>query len=139
MADTEATGRYVQAGGSLVRGLGGFQAGKVNAKMARAEADAKLRAGVAQDDEIRLQARRAAGEAVAAMGANGGGLGTGSALDTLRDIEIESGIDRLRVKRQASNEASALRTQARLYRSQGAWNLLGSAFEAGAQAMGGGG
>jgi hypothetical protein len=136
---TSNTAGYVQGGGSIVKGLGGFQAGKANAKMARAEAKGKLRAGVAQDDDIRRDARRAAGEAVAAMGANGASLGTGSALDVLRDIEVESGIDRLRVKAGARNEAEALNAQARLYKRQGAWALVSGVFDAAAAAAGGGG
>lgn len=140
MADassTASTGQFIQAGGSLIRGIGGFQAGKANARMARAEADAALRTGVAQDDDIRARARAAAGEAIAAMGANGGGIGTGSAIDVLRQIELESGLDRLRVKANAMNLSEARNAQAKLYKRQGAWNLIGSVVD-GAGAVAGG-
>ena len=133
-----STGQFIQAGGNLVRGIGGFQAGKANARMARAEANAALRGGLAQSDDIRREARRVAGEAVAAMGASGGGLGSGSALDVLRDIEVESGLDRLRVQTDARNRSESLNAQARLYRRQGAWNLLGSVVDSASSFAGGG-
>lgn len=132
-------GQGLQAGGSLVRGIAGFQSGKANARAARAEANAALRTGVARDDEIRLQARRTAGEAIAAMGAGGGQLGSGSALDVIRDIELESGLDQLRVRTEAQNTYNARNFQARLYRRQGAWNLLGGVMSAGDAFVGGGG
>jgi hypothetical protein len=132
-------GQAVQGGGALMQGIAGFQAGKANARMARAEANAALRQGVAQDDEIRSTARRTAGEAIAAMGANGGQIGTGSALDAMRDIELESGLDRLRVKTQAKNTYAAKQAQSRLYQRQGGWQLLASATDAASAFMGGGG
>lgn len=127
-----------KGGGSLIRGIAGFQSGKANARMARAEADGALRQSVAQDDAIRAQARRTAGEAVAAMGATGGGLGSGSALDVLRDIELESGLDRLRVKAEGANKASSLRAQASLYKRQGAWNLMAGVADAATSVLTGG-
>lgn len=141
-AGWRAAGAGLQAGGALVQGIGGLQAGKANARLARAEAKAALREGVARDDEIRRAARRAAGEAIAAMGANGVDLGTGSALDALREIEVESGLDRLRAKAEAQGRASALRYQAKVYKRQGAFQLLGGllgASSAAAGAAGGGG
>lgn len=136
---TVTAAKGLQAGGAVVGGLSGFMAGKANARLARAEAKAAIRTGVAQDDDIRMAARRTAGEAVAAMGAAGGGLGTGSATDVLREIEIESGLDRLRVKADASNRAAALNYQARIAKRQGAFELLGGFMEAGAQVAKGGG
>jgi hypothetical protein len=135
----KAIAKGTQAGGALVRGASGFMAGKANARLARAEADAAVRTGVAQDDDIRMAARRTAGEAVAAMGAAGGGLGSGSALDVLREIEVESGLDRLRVKADAKNRAGVLNYQARIYKRQGAFELLGGFMDAAAAAAGGGG
>jgi hypothetical protein len=136
---TSTAATALQSGGGLVKGVSGFMAGKANARLARAEAAGAVRTGVAQDDEIRLAARRTAGEAIAAMGAAGGGLGSGSALDVLREIEVESGLDRLRVKADAKNRAGALNYQARIAKRQGALELLGGVMEAGAQAAGGGG
>jgi len=137
-----AAGPVIAAVGSVVKGVGGFQAGKANAYAARAEARAATQEGVAQEADIRAQARRAAGEAVAAIGANGGGLGTGSALDLLRETALESGLDLLRVRRGAANKAMGLEAQAKNYRRQGAFDLVGGLLQAGAtaaDAAGGGG
>ena len=134
-----SSGRAAQGAGSIIKGMAGFQAGKANARRAQAEADASLRQGVAEDDDIRATARRTAGEAIAAMGANGGAIGTGSALDALRDIELESGLDRLRVKTQARNNFEAKQMQASLQKRQGAWNLLSSVAETASAFAGGGG
>lgn len=136
---SQSAAKALEMGGTLAKGVSGFMAGKANAKLLRAEARAAVRTGVAQDDDIRLEARRTAGEAIAGMGANGGGMGTGSALDALREIEVESGLDRLRVKADAHNKSASLNYQARLAKRQGAFELLGSALEAGASALGGGG
>ena len=135
----EAIAKGLQSGGALLRGASGFMAGKSNARLARAEAQAAVRTGVAQDDEIRMAARRTAGEAIAAMGAAGGGLGQGSALEVQREIDVESGLVRLRVKADARNRAGALNYQARIYKRQGAFELLGGFMDAGAAAVGGGG
>lgn len=133
-----STGQALQAGGGLIRGIAGFQTGKANARFARAEARAAVRQGVAESDDIRMQARRVAGEAIAAMGGHGAQIGTGSALDVLRDIEVESGLDRMRVQARAHNTAQARNAQAKLYRRQGAWNLIAGVAD-GAAAMAGGG
>ena len=132
-------GQMMQAGGSLIKGIGAFQAGKANARMADAEAQGALRQGVAEDDDIRMRARQTAGEAIAAMGANGGQLGTGSALDAMRDIELQSGLDRLRVKAQAQNAFEGKKAQASLYRKQGAFQLLASIADSASAFAGGGG
>lgn len=129
----------LQAGGSLLKGASAFQAGKANARMLRAEARSNIAAGVAEEADIRAQARRTAGEAVAAMGANGVQLGTGSAIDLLREVELESGLDQLRVRRAAANRAASLRAQASQAKRQGIFDLLGGVMEAGAAAFGSGG
>lgn len=129
----------LQAAGSLVKGAAGFQAGKANARAARAEAASAIRAGVAEEADIRARARRVAGEALAAQGANGGGLGTGSALELLRETVLESELDRMRVRRAAANRAAGLNAQARLARRQGAFDLIGGIVGAGGAIAGSGG
>lgn len=119
-------------GGSLLKGASSFQAGKANARMLRAEARSNIVAGVAEEADIRAQARRTAGQAIAAMGANGTGLGTGSAIDLLREVELESGLDQLRVRRSAANRAASLRAQASAAKRQGIFDLIGAGLEAGA-------
>ncbi len=73
------------------------------------------------------------------MGANGGQLGTGSAVDLLREVELESGLDQLRVRRAAANRAATLRAQARQAKRQGIFDLVDAGLEAGAKAARGGG
>lgn len=126
------------AAASVVKGVAGFQAGKANAQAARAEARGQINAGVAQEADIRAQARRSAGQAIAATGANGGGLGTGSALDLLREVQLESGLDRLRVRREAANRAAGLRAQAANSKRQGLFDLVGGVIGAGSAIAGGG-
>jgi hypothetical protein len=137
--DSRAWQARSQTGGALLKGASGFQAGKANARMLRAEAQSNIVAGVAEEADIRAQARRTAGEAVAAMGANGVQLGTGSAIDLLREVELESGLDQLRVRRAAANRAASLRAQASQAKRQGIFDLIDAGLEAGAKAAGGGG
>jgi len=111
-------------GGAALKGIAGFQAGKTNARMAKREAQGALVAGVAQEADIRQDARRSAGEAITAMAANGGGLGTGSALTMLREIELESGLDRLRVRGAAANRAAGLKVEGELSKRRGIFDAL---------------
>ncbi len=136
MADA---GQAMGAAGSLISGMAGFQAGKGNARLRRAEAKGALNEGVAQEADIRAQARRSAGEALAAMGANGGGLGEGSALDVLREGALESELDRLRVRRGAANKAASLNFQAKMAKRQGAFDMMAGVMNAGKALIGGGG
>ena len=134
-----SAGQIASGTGKLLQGAAGFQAGKTNAKLARREAQGTLSAGVAQEADIRLQARRAAGEAITMMAANGGGLGEGSALTMLREVELESGLDRLRVRTAAQNRAAGLEVEAQLAKKRGIFDLATGVIDAAGSAFGGGG
>lgn len=138
-SDGERMAGALKGAGALVQGISGFQAGKANQRLARREARGAVNAGVAQEADIRAQARRTAGEAIASMGANGGGLGTGSALDLLQESILESELDRLRVRRGAANQAAGLRYQGRIAMRQGIFDAVGGAISAASSVAGGAG
>lgn len=113
-------------GGALVKGAGALSASRANARGLEQQSDEELRAGVAQEADLRVAARAAIGEQLAAQGSNGFMGGTGSALDTLRESQINAALDVLRIRREASVKASTLRAQAKDVRRQGVFSAAGA-------------
>lgn len=125
-------GNPLQAIGSIVQGVGAFSASRANASAMERQATEELNAGAAQEADLRVQARAAIGEQVAAQFSNGFMGGTGSALDTLRESQINAALDVLRIRREASVKSSTLKTQAKVTRKQGWFSLASGLLGAGA-------
>lgn len=127
----------------VLAGISGMQAANYNAKAAEREGQMAVADGVATEARIRDEARMAAGEAIAAQGQSGLQIGTGSALDVLRESAITAELDRLTVRARADNVRAAKAEEARMQRKSGRMALLagiiGSAEDAAAAAAGGGG
>lgn len=121
-------------GASVVQGIGAFKASRANASAMEAQAIEEANASAAQELDLRRQARAAIGEQVAAQHSGGFMGGTGSALDTLRESQINAALDVLRIRREGTVKAQTLRTQASNTRTQGnfalASGLLGGASTA---------
>ncbi|MFZ4687848.1 MAG: hypothetical protein ACOYLS_01290 [Polymorphobacter sp.] len=123
-------------------GISGMQAGNYNARAAERDAVAAQQDGAAAEARVREEARYAAGEAIAAQGQSGMQLGTGSALDLLRENAVNAELDQLTIRTRAENmrrgkigEAGLARATGRAALVQG---IIGTAEDA-ARAFGGGG
>lgn len=123
-------------GGALLKGASAWSAAKANARALEGQADEEQNAGAAQERDIRVQSRAAIGEQVAAQASNGFMGGTGSALDSLRESQINAALDVLRIRREASVKATTLRTQAKNVRRQGAFSAAGALIGAASSAIG---
>ncbi|HEX8400524.1 MAG TPA: hypothetical protein VF628_02345 [Allosphingosinicella sp.] len=91
--------------------------------------------GALAEEAIRRQGRAVQGEAIAALGANGGRIGTGSALDLLWQNQVEIEYDVLNRRYSASSEATSLRAAAAQKKKAGKFALIGGLMRAGAQAL----
>lgn len=122
--------------GPLIKGASAWSAAKANSRALESQATEELNAGSAQERDIRVQSRAAIGEQVAAQFGNGFLGGTGSALDSLRESQINAALDVLRIRREASVKATTLRTQAKDVRRQGLFSAASALIGAGSAAIG---
>lgn len=120
--------------GPIIQGIGQFKASQANAAALDAQAWEDQQAAVQQEADLRMQAREAIGQQLASQFSGGIEGGTGSALDYLRESQINAALDVLRIRREGTVKAQTLRKQASATRTQGyfqlATSLLGSASAA---------
>lgn len=111
MAFMAAAAPMIAAGAQLVQGVGGLVAGINNRKQLNAQAAEELRAGQEQEREQRKEARRAIGAQLAAQWGSGMEGGSGTALDALRESELNAVLDAREIRRQSVSRAKSLRAQ----------------------------
>lgn len=122
---TQAAGGVVGAAGSVLGGLAANEAGKYTRKVMRINGQNAERDGVEQAARIREAARLAMGRQVVSQGSSGFQMGTGSALDSLRESAIEREIDLATVRKQAKSKAVAYGQQGDMARAQGRSAMIG--------------
>lgn len=110
--------------GPLIGGVAGKMAGDSNAKRLRAAARDEQISGLAERTQLREQVRSAIGEQLAAQVSNGLEGGSGTALDALRQSQIEGALDALELRRQSEMKAASLRTQAKDAKRAGNFALI---------------
>lgn len=93
--------------------------------------------GAYREEAIRRRGRAVSGEAIAALGANGVAVGSGSAQDLLFQNALEAEYDALGTRYSAATEAYGLRRSAASKRAAGKMALIGGLMRAGAQAASG--
>lgn len=126
---------FVAAAGSLVQGVAGLRAGNANAKRLNLQADEERRTAAARVRQIKDEGRSVIGEQLAAQVSGGFAGGTGTALDALRQSQIEVALDVLETRRQGEYAARSLTTQARDAKRQGRFALLQGVLGAGSSAL----
>lgn len=109
----------LQAAGNVINGVGQYEAGKYNAKVANTQAIELERSGAAEEERTREAARMQMGQQVAAQAGGGFQLGTGSALDALTQSQINASFDALTIRREAAGRARAQRISGAIAKSQG--------------------
>ncbi|HEV2746411.1 MAG TPA: hypothetical protein VGW34_03825 [Allosphingosinicella sp.] len=91
--------------------------------------------GALEEEAVRRRERAVSGEAIAALAGNGVAIGTGSALDLVRQNAIEREYDVLNRRYAAGSEAASLRTAAAQKKEAGRFALFGGVLRAGAAAL----
>jgi hypothetical protein len=134
MVDPVSIGLTLAAGAA--KGIAGMNAGQQNKRALFGQAREELIAGNEQQLRIRDAARIAMGEQVAAQSSNGFFGGTGSAIDALRESQINAALDALTVRREAEAKARSLRAQGRQASQQGKFALVESIIGTGSQLLG---
>lgn len=124
----------MQAAGNLIGGAASYENGKYNQGLAETEAVEAERAGTAEEARVREAARAQIGEQLAAQGANGFAMGTGSALDALQQSQINAALDAMQVRQEAAGRARAARVQGAIARAQGNNDLVKGMFGAASSA-----
>lgn len=123
MSFLAAAAPFLAAGGKLVQGVGGLIAGNKAKKRAFGQAREEQLASNEQERESRINARRAIGAQLASQFGNGMEGGTGSALDALRESQIEAALDAAEIRRQGVAKADSLRAQGRAAQAEGRWGM----------------
>lgn len=124
------------AAASVVKGIGSYVASRRQSKALKGQATEEENAGAAQSLRIREQARRAIGDQLAGQSSNGFLGGTGTALDSILESQTNAALDAMMVQRDAATKARALRSEAKMRRTEGymglASGLVGAAGSIGA-------
>ena len=125
MAFLPAVLPFAAAGASLVKGVGGLMAGQANKKNAFAQAREERRTFAENEREVRRDARKAIGTQLAAQWGNGLEGGSGTALDALRESELNAAADAAEIQRQGMARSKSLRAQGKQAGRQGYFDLAG--------------
>jgi hypothetical protein len=115
----------LMAAGSIIKGVGGYQSAKYNQKVDKVNAVNAEREGTAQEARIRDAARIAEGRQIGAQAESGFEVGTGTALDSLMESQINAELDAMDARRQARSRYDAYRSQAHLAKMEGTNALIG--------------
>lgn len=127
----------LQATGALGEGKAGYKSGMYDAAVAEENARLATLDGAMRESAIRREGRQIDGEMIAAMGASGVQLGTGSALEVLRESAYNNELDALTERYNAAAEARGYRLDAARSRA-GAKDARKAGFlRAGAAILGG--
>ena len=126
-----ATAIAVSATASVVGGIGSYQAGQFNQKvaennavMAKRHAEDTLRRGALAEAEQRKRTDALKGTQKAAAAANNVVVGSGSSLDILEATAEMGELDALTIRTNAEREAAGLRFDAQNYQAQGKFSAL---------------
>ena len=110
MAFLAAAAPFATLAGGLIKGVGGLMAGHAAKKADFRQAREELGAAAEQEREQRLAARRAIGAQRASQYDNGLEGGSGTALEAIRESQINAALDAAEIRRQGVGKALSLRT-----------------------------
>lgn len=122
---------FLQVAGSLFQGIAGASAARKNARRAERQAAEERRASAAEIRRFKDQARAQIGEQLAAQVGNGLEGGSGTALDSLRQSQINAALDVMEIRRQGSTRARSLEDRADDLRDEAKFSLLSGVLGAG--------
>jgi hypothetical protein len=123
--------------GPVIQGIGAARAGKQNQAVAYEAALDEERTMVADLSLMRDVARRDMGEQVAAQWGNGFEGGSGTALDAVKESQINAALDAMERRRQGLSRANALREEGDIARREGKFALASGILTGASKAIGG--
>lgn len=118
----------MKAVGQFTQGIAAYDAGKYSRKVARINEQNTRNEGVGERDKIRLMARMAMGAQLVDQASSGFQVGTGSALDALRESATARELDILTSRSNAESRAQGFKQQGDLAYAQGYSGLVGGIF-----------
>lgn len=121
--------------GPVMQGVGGLLAGQSNKKRAFAQAKEEMRASGEEEREVRAAARKQIGEQLAAQFSNGMMGGSGSAIDAIRESQLNAALDARELRRRGLSKSDALKSQGRAAMREGYFALAGGMLGAATGAM----
>ncbi len=124
-------GTVLAAGGKLVGGLGGFLSANANAARDKEQAAEERYASAAEIRRMKDEQRELIGEQLAAQVSNGLEGGSGTALTSLRQSQVNAALDVMEARRSGELRARALEQRAKDSRREGKFSLLSGIFSAG--------
>lgn len=127
---------FIAAAASVAQGVGGFMAGNADKRAAYGQAHEEELAAAAEVRASREDARRAIGELLAAQEGNGLEGGGGTALDALRESQVNAALDAMELRRQGDLKARALRANGDARKREGRFALLEGVLGAGSAYVG---
>lgn len=123
--------------GGIVEGQASENAGAYNQSVANRNALDSERDAATKEADIREQVRQRIGQQLVAQGGSGFEVGQGSALDAIKESQINGMLDALRVRRQGSVEAANYRQQGVIAKMTGDNQAKRSYFGAASALVGG--
>lgn len=119
----EAVARVLTVAGPVIQGIGGLAAGNQAKRAAYEAARDEEMATNADALRIRDEARRAIGDQLGAQWANGFTGDSGSALDAVRESQVNAALDAMERRRQGAARARSLREEGRAAKREGIFGL----------------
>lgn len=123
-------GFATQAVGSLIQGEGQAQASEYNATIARQNAEIARQQGAFAMEAQEREAKRAMGRSIAAYGASGVQVDSGSPLDVLADSARMAMLDRLMIQYNAEVKARGYENQSQLETTSAEYSRTSALFGA---------
>lgn len=120
---------------SLVQGATGLLAGNKNRKLAYRQAREEEITGVAERSLQREQARKAIGAQLASQYSGGMLGGTGSALDAIRESQVNAALDAMTLRRDRTLRAQSIREGGDQARTAGRFAAVNGLLGAGASVI----
>lgn len=118
------------AAGSIVQGIAGVQSGKYNRKVGQRNQRQALDEGAEQALRIRRAGRIFLGRQIAAQGESGFEVGTGSALDTLRESQTNIELEAMEAMHEGVTRGVSYAQQGDMAYRQGKYQLIEGLFGA---------
>jgi hypothetical protein len=127
----------LMAGGSILKGISSFKAGKYNRAVDNQNARVSLAEGMEQATRIRQAARIQLGRQFGAQAESGFMVNQGSAFDSLLESATNGELDAMDALHQARSRAAAYRAEGHAAFAEGKSALIGGVLSGAAQAVGG--
>lgn len=121
-------------GGGLIKAAGQSNAGTQSRNVLYQQASEAEKVGSAEELRIREAAGKVIGQQRAAQAGNGFAGDSGSALDALRESQINLALDVLQLRRDAAARARSLREEGDMRRTEGRMGAVATLFESAAAA-----